>query len=205
MNKQHTALCVLALGLLGAGALHADPFMTSLPVGPQTPDPIARGGTATYSITVTKTNSGGIDAYLTIPDLPQGATASFSPNPIKLSSGSTTGTATLTVSTTGDIAPGPHTFSVVATDGGSHNTLTNTATLDVALNAPGLVRLSDGSWCFAFATEPGKTYSIQASASCLAPDWTTLCTTNCGTNNLTVFIDRDKSTCPSRFYRSVPQ
>jgi hypothetical protein len=205
MKKQHTALCVLALGLLGTGALHAASVLASLQIGPQTPDPIARGGTATYNVTVTRTNTGDMGVVLSIPDLPQGATATFSPGTVTFSTNSTAATATLTITTPGTIAPGPHTFSVVATEGKSPNTLTNTATLDVALGAPGLIRLSDGSWCFAFATEPGKTYSIQAATNCWAPDWTTLCTTNSGTNSLLVFVHHDMTSCPSRFYRSVPQ
>jgi hypothetical protein len=205
MTKRYLYLGVLALVLLSGGALQADPLMTSLQIGSQAPDPIARGGTAVYNITVTKTNSSGMDVYLTVPDLPQGAIASFSSNPIKVSSGATSGTATLTISTTGTIAPGPHTFSVVAQDGGSHNSMTNSATLDVALGAPGLIRLSDGSWCFAFASDPGKTYSIQASTNFPAPVWTTLCTTNSGTNSLVVFVHRDMTQCPCRFYRTVPQ
>jgi hypothetical protein len=205
MTKQYSALVVLALVLLGAGSLRADPFITSVQIGAQAPDPIAPGGTARYSVTVTKTNSSGIDAYLSIPDLPQGATASFSPNPIKLSTSSVTGTATLTITTLGTIAPGPHAFSVVAQDGGSHNSLTNGATLDVTLGAPGLIRLSDGSWCFAFASDPGKSYDIQASTNFPAPVWTSLCITNSGTNNLMVFVDRDRTQCPCRFYRTVPK
>src|SRR5215471_4436749 len=157
MTKRYPALCVLALGLLGTGALHAASVLASLQVGPQTPDPIARGGTATYSITITRTNTGDMGVVLSIPDLPQGTTASFSPGTITFSTNSPTATGTMTLTTSGDITPGPHTFSVVATEGKSHNTLTNTATLDVTLGAPGLVRMSDGSWCFAFTTEPGKT------------------------------------------------
>src|SRR5215471_8984604 len=96
MKKQHSALCVLALGLLGTAALHADPAIDSLTVGPQTPTPITRGDSASYSITVTKTVTPPKDVYLTIPDLPPGVTATFSPNPIPMAVQSTMDTATLT-------------------------------------------------------------------------------------------------------------
>jgi hypothetical protein len=205
MTKQYSSLVVLALVLLCPGAHAADPLVTSIQIGPQTPDPIAPGGTATYSITVTKSNTSPMNLNLSIPDLPPEASASFFPNPLNLSSAATAGTATVTISTTSAIAPGSHPFSVVAQDGQSHVTGTNSATLDVASGAPGLIQLSDGSWCFTFATEPGKAYDIQASTNFPAPVWTTLCTTNSGTNNLMVFINRDVAKCPCRFYRTVPK
>jgi hypothetical protein len=205
MTKRYSPLVVLAFVLLSAGALRAASSMTSLQIASQAPDPIARGGTATYSVTITRTNTGAIGIFLSIPDLPPGAVAAFSANPVEFSSGSSTATATLTITTADTIAPGPHSFSLVAQEGSSHNSLTNSATLDVALGAPGLIRLSDGSWCFAFATGHGKDYDIQASTNFPAPVWTSLCTTNSGTNNLMVFVDHDTKQCPCRFYRTVPK
>ena len=108
MKKQHSiSLGALALVLISGGTLLADPFMSSLQIGPQAPAPVDRGNNATYNITITKTNSGGMDIYLSALDLPQEATASFSPNPIVLKSGSTTGSATMTLSTSGAIRGGP--------------------------------------------------------------------------------------------------
>jgi hypothetical protein len=179
--------------------------MDSLQIGSQAPAPVNRGGSASYTITVTKINSGSMDVYLSALDLPQGATASFSPSPIKFGSGTTVGRATMTISTTESIVPGPHLFGVLGRDGGSHNTITNAATLDVTLSSPGVVQMANGSWCFAFATEPGQSYKIQANTNFSSPSWTTLCTTNAGTNNLLVFIDRDAAKYPCRIYRSVAE
>jgi hypothetical protein len=204
MKKQHlVSLWALALVLVSGGALLADPFMSSLQIGPQAPDPIVPDSSASYTITVTKTNRGQMDIFLSALGLPQGATASFSPTQIEFASGTASGTATMTISTTGGILPGPHPFSVMGRDGGSHNTLTNTATLDVALGSPGVLQLADGSWCFAFAAQPGQSYLIQANTNFASPFWTTLCNTNAGTNNLLVFIDRDATHYPCRFYRSM--
>jgi hypothetical protein len=65
--------------------------------------------------------------------------------------------------------------------------------------------LANGGWCFAFAAQPGQMYEIQANTNFASPFWTTLCTTNSGTNNLLVFCDRDVTHYPCRFYRSVAQ
>jgi hypothetical protein len=206
MRKPYsTSLWALAFVLVGSGKLLADPFINSLQIGPQAPDPVDRGSSATYSITITKTNSGGMDIYMTAPDLPPEATVSFSPNPIVFKSGSTSGTVTMLISTTGAILPGPHPFSVKATDGGSQNTMTIATSFDVTLSSPGVVPLANGGWCFAFAAQPGQSYQIQANTNFSSPFWTTLCTTNSGTNSLLVFIDRDVTHYQCRFYRSVAQ
>ena len=204
-GKNSVSLWALVLALINGGQLLAEPLMTSLQTGQQAPDPINPGSSASYTISLTKTNSSSMTVNLSALGLPSGATASFSPNPVNFASKATSGTATLVISTTSAIRPGYYPFRVVAQDGGSHNTITNTVILDVGLLSPGLVQMGDGCWCFAFATQPGQSYSVQATTNLCAPSWTTLCTTNSGTNNLLVFMDEDKAYYPSRFYRAVGQ
>jgi hypothetical protein len=210
MNRNTVRIGTLALMLITGGKLLADPLMTSLQLGTQSPDPINSGGTATYNITITKTNSGGMDLYLSTLNLPAGATASFTPNPIAISKSATSGTGTLIISTTNTLAQGRYSFQVVANDGSSHNSMTNTAILDVGspLGSPvATVTLAQtpSGWRFSFPTQPGHSYQVQATSDLSAPAWTTLCTTNCGTNYLLVFMDTDKTFYSCRFYRAVGQ
>jgi hypothetical protein len=82
MKKQIATCFGLGAVLLMVSNVWADPFISSVTVGAQSPATLAAGASATYSISLTKTNSSGIDAYLTISGLPAGATASFSPSPV---------------------------------------------------------------------------------------------------------------------------
>jgi hypothetical protein len=195
---------MLAFMLISGATLRADSFTASMQTGPQTPAPILPGGSATYAITISKTNSGALEMDLSALGLPPGVTASFSPASLRFTS-NLLATATLTLSTTSGVTPGLSPFSVIARAGGSQNILTNNATLDVVSVGPFIVQLPDGHWRFTVVTPPGKNYLVQASTNCFAPCWTTISTNSCGTNNLLIFIDADVCRYPSRFYRAVEQ
>ncbi len=206
MKTQHlVSLWALALLLMRSGTVLADPFMSSLQIGPQAPASVCPGSSASYTITITKTNTGPMDIFLYALGLPKGVTASFSPAQIDFGYYTTSATGSMTISTTGAMLPGPYSFRVWGDDGHSPNTMTNTATLEVTLCSPGIAPMSDGGMCFAFATQPGQTYLIQANTNFSPASWTTLCTTNAGTNNLLIFVDGDVGRYPCRFYRAVAQ
>ncbi len=76
------------------------------------------GGTATYTVTITRTNGFASPVTLSISSLPNGATGSFSPNP------ATGATSTLTLTVNKSTKAGTYTFTVTGTGG----TLTRTAT-----------------------------------------------------------------------------
>ncbi len=65
------------ISAIGSNALAADPIMTSLTSGAQAPVQICGGDTATYPLTITRTNNGNMEIYLTASGLPAGATASL--------------------------------------------------------------------------------------------------------------------------------
>jgi hypothetical protein len=205
METKKTVLWAMAFALISGNRLLADPYMTSLQVGAQAPDPVSPGGSATYSITITKTNSGGVVINLSTLGLPAGATASFSPNPVSISKSATVGMATLTISTTNALQPTYYPFQVVGQDGGSHNTLTNNAALDMGIRPACLERMPDGCFCYTFGSIPGKTYLVQANTNLCCATWTTLCSTNAGTNSLMMYIDTDRTFYSCRFYRTVMQ
>ena len=87
-----------------SGLVPDAPKVGSVTVGAQSPDPVARGSSATYLVTVNRGTGGGssgsFSATLSITTtLPAGVTASFFPNPVSFTSGDTTLTSTLTMTT----------------------------------------------------------------------------------------------------------
>ncbi|MEA2600692.1 MAG: hypothetical protein QOF89_1684 [Acidobacteriota bacterium] len=76
------------------------------------------GGTATYTVTITRTNGFASPINLSVSGLPSGTTGSFSPNP------ATGATSTLTLTVSSGTRRGTYTFTVTGTGG----TLTRTAT-----------------------------------------------------------------------------
>src|SRR6516164_946590 len=56
-GKNSVSLWALVLALINGGQLLAEPLMTSLQTGQQAPDPINPGSSASYTISLTKTNS----------------------------------------------------------------------------------------------------------------------------------------------------
>src|SRR6185503_6462230 len=96
----------------------ADPLLTSVVATSQSPNPVCRGGTASFLVTLNKVEKGNLEVYLSAAGLPAGATATFSPNPVRFSSDSKTSvTASLTVTTTTGTPPGQNPFSVIAAGG----------------------------------------------------------------------------------------
>ena len=202
MKQLLTSLCARSVLLALSGNVFGAPILTSVSSGPQTPDPVAPGSNATYVVTVTRTGNGNIDVYLSAYDLPTGVAATFSPNPVHFT-GSTavSATAQLVVTTTASSQPGSYSFSLVADDGASHNTVTNTATLNVTMSGASIARLADGTICVAFDTPVGQDCRLQATTNLNNAYWATLCTTNSGTYSLLTFVDQDAPKYPSRFYR----
>jgi hypothetical protein len=75
----------------------------------------------------------------------------------------------------------------------------------VGLTSPGVVRIGDGCVLVGLLAPAGRPCCIQATTNLLAPVWTTVCTTNSGTNSLMVMVDKDAPQYPCRFYRlTVP-
>jgi N-acetylneuraminic acid mutarotase len=114
----------------------------SISVGPQLPDPVSQGSSATYVVTINRAASGpAVSGSFTVllsltTALPAGATASFSPNPVTIASASNTGTSTLTISTSAttpvNLAGSSFTVLAVNEAGGGSNNATTTGSLRVA-------------------------------------------------------------------------
>lgn len=183
----------------------ADPLMSSLDIGPQSPATICRGNSASFPLTITRTGNGNMEIYLSAPDLPPGATASFSPNPVRFSGSIVSATATISISTTSEAPAGSNAFSIVAIDGASHNSMTNLLSLQTGNCLPEAAITPTGCMCLTFYGAPGQSCVVQATTNLVAPSWSTICTTNIGNNGLLIFTDLDSKNFPMRFYRLVAQ
>jgi hypothetical protein len=111
------------------------PKVGSVTVGAQSPNPVAPGGSATYTITVNRGSgsgsSGSFTATLSITtSLPTGASASFSPNPVSFEQSDKSKTATLTITTSSSTPAGSYSFTVMAATSASDNA-TGVGTLNV--------------------------------------------------------------------------
>ncbi len=189
----------------GGTALAGNSSPTSLQLGPPTPSVVCRGSAATCLVTVTWSGTTDMDIYLSAVGFAEDAKVSFLPNPIRFSAGTASATATMLISTTSAILPGLHLFTVTAADRGSHDLAIAKGKLEVTLCSPGIAPTTDRGMCLAFPAKPGRTYQVQATTNLSWSPWATLCTTNAGTSDLLVFVDRDTGRSPSRFYRTVAQ
>ncbi len=195
----------LALTFIGTASVLAGPTLSTVSISPQTPALVAPGGSANYTVTVTVTGTGNLDAYLVVSGLPAGATASFSPSKLTFS-GSTpsTQTANLTISTTSSIPMGVYSFTLVANDGSSHNQQVTTGTLKVGVGIAGIETISGEGVEVTVCGYPGQNYQLQATLTMQPPTWVTLCTNAVGTDTMFSYLDRDATNYPSRFYRLLP-
>jgi len=202
---------LLAFGL--AHVAHADPLLVSVTIGSQAPASINPGSNATYTVTVNRTNSGAMVINLSCLGLPAGASASFSPNPVVFGSGlPNSKSATLTISTTAAVAQGSYNFTITAQDGGSHNIVTNTATLVVgsdgknnltSQNITAIQLLGDGSASISLHAAPSKSYILQATPTISPSAWVNISTNSTDTTGDCILIDSAASTFSSRFYRTT--
>lgn len=95
----------------------------SLSISPASVTVGRAGGTATYTVTLTRTGGFADSVTLSVSGLPSGASGSFNPNPASGSS------STLTVTVSGSTARGTYPFTVTGTGGNPALTRTATATL----------------------------------------------------------------------------
>jgi PKD repeat protein len=87
---------------------------------------IQRGGSTTYTISVTPTNAFTGQVTLSVSGLPSGTTTSFSPNPVN---GSAPASSTLSIGTSPTTPRGNNTLTITATSGA----LTHTATVQLQI------------------------------------------------------------------------
>jgi uncharacterized repeat protein (TIGR01451 family) len=140
------------------------PKVGTVTIGSQSPSPVLAGNNATYAITVFRgTGNGAFTVDLSATGLPNGATASFSPNPVSFGSSDNQKSATLTVSTTGATPAGPTSFTVRGETSGTDFATSLPASLSVT-PSPDLRITKTHSGDFAQG-DLGKTYTITVTNS----------------------------------------
>ena len=202
------ALAGLTILLHSPSAALAASVLSGVSVSSQSPNSVVAGGSATYTVSVSRTNNGNLDAYLTVSGLPAGVTASFSPAMLTFT-GSTqmTQSATLTLST-GASTPGcTYNFTITASDGGSFNKKTCAGTLmssgpDGAQGILCTGMLPDGSFRLTCAGVPNQSCFVQATTNLASTvSWEIIGTNTADFNGMFTFIDLDAQRYPCRFYR----
>ena len=183
--------------------------LSSVSISAQTNGPIIPGATAYYSVTVSRTDNGNLDVYLSVSGLPAGATGYFSPAMVHFT-GSTpsSGTTTLAISTDSSVTGCSNLFSVTGTDGGSFNikTCTGALLLSCAPAIPAVLTgnvMPGGEFQLLCNGSPNQTCVIQATTNLCAPNWINIGTNTSDGNGILHFIDGDAKNYPARFYRTA--
>lgn len=200
--RSSSVTLITLLSALATTAWAGDTLMTSIAIGQQSSSPLCPGSSASYPITIYRSGNGNMEIDLSTAGLPTGTIATFSPSPVLITGNNPSGTTTLTLSTSSGTLPGVNSFKLIAIDGSSHNTLTNTIALSMTMCSPGISRAVDGGICLSFAGVTNESCSIEATTNLAAPVWVTLCSTNFGTNTLVTIMDMDATNYPARFYRT---
>jgi hypothetical protein len=191
-------------------SLLAAPTLTAVAVSVQSPASIPAGSTASFTITVNRTNSGNMDVFLTISGLPNGATPSFSPSMVHFTGPSPMQeNSTLTILTLPTVPNGVYPFTVTGTDGGSFNFKTAQGTLVIgnggitSMSIVSCAMQGDGGFTLTCAGGPNEKCLVQATADLTAPiNWVTIDTNTSGADGRFTFIDADAKNYPARFYRT---
>jgi len=195
--------------LINPGNILAASVLSSVAISSQSPSAVVPGSNATYTVTVSRTDNGNLDAYLSVSGLPAGATASFSPAMVHFSGSTpTSGTAALTISTDASLASCSNSFTVTATEGGSSNQKSCAGSLMLACAPKAQSILScgvlpDGSFQLVCNGSPYQACLIQAATNLIAPTWSTIGTNTADGNGILSFIDADAKIYQARFYRTA--
>ena len=91
---------------------------------------ISRGQSTTYTVNLTSLNAFAGNVNLTVSGLPNRSSASFSPNPVALTSGGTA-TSTLTITTQNNVQRGTFTLTITGSGGSPLRTHSTTVTLTI--------------------------------------------------------------------------
>ena len=210
-NQFQICLAIAAFTLGHPGNAMADPFISSVIVSPQSPTVVSPGSNATYTVTVTKTNSGNLQAYLFVSGLPAGASASFSPSTLTFTGNNElSATSTLTIATSNSTPCGVYAFMVTAQDGGSSNLKTGGGTLIIGIDPPGpapsltsLSCVSNQNVRLSCQGNAGQVFLVLATTNLLNPSWTVIATNVIAPNGLANFTELDGAIYPARFYRTL--
>ena len=118
---------IYSFKLTGCGSTASPDFSISATPASQT---VTQGGGTSYTVNLTASGGYTGSANLSVGGVPNGASASFSPNPVTGGSGSSS----LAVNS-GTAIPGTYTLTITGTDS-SNSSLTHSTTVTLIINAP---------------------------------------------------------------------
>ncbi|HET6876318.1 MAG TPA: hypothetical protein VFH38_02180 [Jatrophihabitans sp.] len=166
-RAKRVLLAVVSLGLLLVGgsvyAAFAAPSKPdiAMQVAPASQS-VARGSSAIYTVTVTSLNGFTGSVVLTAGGQPSGATASFTPTSVKLTSGAAA-TASLNISTSSSTPVGAYTLTISGSSGSGGSKVSASVTAGLTVNYPLSGALKMSATPDSVSMSPGDTavYTVQ--------------------------------------------
>ena len=207
-----TCLLGLALAFGASLASQAMSGLVSISIEPQWPATNNPGLVVLYTVTLTRAGEGELEVALSSQGLPDGATGTFSLNPVRF-----TGrvpaiqTSTLTLTCINAVPTDPIPFTVTGADTAMALTVTNEAgkTFDAAFAANPLSRpilaidvLGKRNMKIRGKGATAKTYRLETAPSLTNPSWTPVGLTHADVNGRFTFMDSDAKEPAALFYRT---
>jgi hypothetical protein len=209
MNNRLCAILIgTSLTLAAANVSHAMSDLASMSLDPDQRVNSETGTVVTYKVTIGRTGAGLLEAALSVQGLPEGAAASFSPNPVRFTGRvpeSLSSTLTITWTNPGPMDLGA--FIVTAETKREVLSVTNqptSAANAMPLSAP-LLTLD---WPGLGATKvhgkggPRLSYQIEATSDLTDPSWTPIGSSTADDTGKFDFTDDQANGSPARFYRA---
>ena len=210
MKNRLCAIFIASLvSLLAGGACQAMSELVSLAFTPVWPDTSTPSGALVYEVTLTRDGQGRLNVTLGIEGLPEGATATFSPNVVSFTGQAIeTKKATMTITCTGLIDVDAFPFTVTGEPRRQVVPVTNQLAAQPRIPPTGepLLMLdlpSANNLRVRGLGASGASYGIEASPSLTNPSWTPVGSSTADGNGRFTFAAAQPAGSSSRFYRAV--
>lgn len=202
----------LTLALGASLTSHAMSTLVSISIEPQWPTTNDPGNVVLYTVTVTRAGEGDLEVALSSQGLPEGATGTFSVNPVRFTGRvPTVLTSTLTLALTNPVPTDPIPFTVTGDDTRTVLTVTNEAgkSFDASFAANPRSRpvlaidlLGKRNMKIRGKGATAKTYQVETSPSVGNPSWGPVGLTHADVNGRFTFMDSDAKDPSALFYRT---
>jgi len=210
-TRINAILAGFALVLATTSASQAMSELVSLTITPLWPTSTEPGTIVLYEVTVERGGQGLLEVALSNDGLPEGATASFSINPLRfVGREPKTATCIMAIDCAEVTATDTYAFTVTAKSRRQTITVTNLLVKAFSDSSSGpslmLDLRDDGSGLLRGIGAGGQTYMIETTTDLWSGIWTPLGSTTADGNGRFILIDQDTQVAdlPMKFYRAVP-
>jgi hypothetical protein len=207
-NPVHAILMGAALGLAICSVSHAKSELVSMTVQPEWPAQSEPCAAVSYKVTVMRAGQGLLEVALSCQGLPEGMTASFSPNCLRFT-GRVPQSLTTTLTIKCASAPPTDDCPFTVTGRSRREIITQTAIFpgglpDASLLPPRLAleRLQAGGLLIRGTGASGRTYQIEASSDLSHSVWTKIGSSTADGDGRFTFIEAVAKDAPMRFFRA---